>query len=89
MFRTSVKSKSVLLGVTEIPTACITVEDAVMMARMAARGTKIVINLKMEAQTLPPSISRNTVAEIKGSEYPEQVCQFWRKVFCSRLVVQS
>ena len=44
-----------------------------MMARMAARGTKIVINLKMEAQTLPPAVSRNTVAEIKGSEYPEQV----------------
>ena len=44
-----------------------------MMARMAARGTKIVINLKMEAQTLPPTVSRNTVAEIKGSVYPEQV----------------
>ena len=43
------------------------------MARMAARGTKIVINLKMEAQTLPPSVSRNTVAEIRGSVYPEQV----------------
>lgn len=44
-----------------------------MMARMAARGTKIVINLKMEAQTLPPAVSRNTVAEIRGSVHPEQV----------------
>ncbi|XP_078359744.1 carboxypeptidase Q-like [Oculina patagonica] len=60
-------------GVEKIPTACITVEDAEMLARMAARGTKIVINLKMEAKTLPPAVSRNTVAEIKGSEYPEQV----------------
>lgn len=60
-------------GIKKIPTACITIEDAEMMARMAARGTKIVINLKMEAQTLPPSVSRNTVAEIRGSVYPEQV----------------
>ena len=61
----------------KIPTACITVEDAEMMARMAARGTKIVVNLKMEAQTLPPAISRNTVAEIKGSLYPEQVPRYF------------
>ena len=60
-------------GVKEIPSACITVEDAEMMARMAARGTKIVINLKMEAKMLPPAVSRNTVAEVKGSVYPEQV----------------
>lgn len=44
-----------------------------MMTRMAARGTKIVVNLKMEAKTLPPAISRNTVAEVKGSVHPEQV----------------
>ena len=47
-----------------------------MMTRMAARGTKIVINLKMAAKTLPPLVSRNTVAEIKGSVYPEQVSAF-------------
>lgn len=27
----------------------------------------------MEAKNLPPVMSRNTVAEIKGSKYPEQV----------------
>ncbi|XP_077996152.1 carboxypeptidase Q-like [Glandiceps talaboti] len=59
--------------VKKIPTACITIEDAQMLARMAARGTKIVIHLKMEAKTLPPTQSRNTVAEIVGSKYPEQV----------------
>ena len=63
-------------GVKKIPTACITVEDAEMMARMSARGTKIVINLKMAAKNLPPAVSRNTVAEIKGSVYPEQVSAF-------------
>ncbi|XP_075438786.1 carboxypeptidase Q [Ascaphus truei] len=61
-------------GVPKIPTACITVEDAEMLARIASRGNKIVINLKMGASTLPDSDSYNTVAEIVGSKYPEQVC---------------
>ena len=57
-----------------------------MMARMAALGTKIVVNLKMDAQTLPPAVSRNTVAEIKGSLYPEQVPVFFlhRKLYWTK-----
>ena len=27
----------------------------------------------MQAKNLPPAMSRNTVAEIKGSKYPDQV----------------
>lgn len=73
---------SCFIGVKKIPTACITIEDAEMMARMAARGTKIIVNLKMEAQNLPPVISRNTVAEIKGSVYPEQVSAFQNLKSC-------
>ncbi|XP_078543116.1 carboxypeptidase Q isoform X1 [Lissotriton helveticus] len=60
-------------GVPKIPTACITLEDAEMMQRMAARGTKIMIQLKMGARTYPDADSFNTVAEIVGSKYPEQV----------------
>lgn len=60
-------------NVTKIPTACITIEDAEMMQRMQERGVKIRVTLKMEAKNLPPVMSRNTVAEIKGSKYPEQV----------------
>ena len=73
---------SCFIGVKKIPTACITIEDAEMMARMAARGTKIIVNLKMEAQNLPPVISRNTVTEIKGSVYPEQVSAFQNLKSC-------
>uniref|UniRef100_A0A2K5K8V4 Carboxypeptidase Q n=2 Tax=Colobinae TaxID=9569 RepID=A0A2K5K8V4_COLAP len=62
-------------GVPEIPTACITVEDAEMMSRMASRGIKIVIQLKMGAKTYPDTDSFNTVAEITGSKYPEQVSE--------------
>ncbi|XP_062848306.1 carboxypeptidase Q-like [Trichomycterus rosablanca] len=60
-------------GVPQIPTACITLEDAEMMARMAHRGTRIVVRLTMGAQTLPDVGSFNTVAEITGSKHPEQV----------------
>ncbi|XP_067257311.1 carboxypeptidase Q-like isoform X2 [Chanodichthys erythropterus] len=60
-------------GVVQIPTACITIEDAQMMARMARRGQRIVVRLTMAAQTLPDVDSFNTVAEITGSEHPEQV----------------
>ncbi|XP_055066645.2 carboxypeptidase Q [Misgurnus anguillicaudatus] len=60
-------------GVAQIPTACITVEDAQMMARMARRGQRIVVRLTMGAQTLPDVDSFNTVAEITGSTHPEQV----------------
>lgn len=57
----------------QIPTACITVEDAELMWRMAQRGQKIVVRLMMEAKTLPDADSFNTVAEIKGWQHPEQV----------------
>ncbi|XP_009870438.1 PREDICTED: carboxypeptidase Q, partial [Apaloderma vittatum] len=58
--------------VPRIPTACISVEDAEMMARMSSRGAKIVVHLKMGAKTFSDSPSFNTVAEIVGSKYPEQ-----------------
>ncbi|XP_075321266.1 carboxypeptidase Q-like isoform X2 [Odontesthes bonariensis] len=60
-------------GVKRIPTACITVEDAELMCRMAQRGQKIVVRLTMEAKTLPDADSFNTVAEIRGWQYPDQV----------------
>ena len=45
------------------------------------------VNLKMEAKMLPPAISRNTVAEVKGSVYPEQVFHFFLQLI--RNVVKS
>ncbi|KAM3839106.1 carboxypeptidase Q [Vipera latastei] len=59
--------------VPKIPTACISIEDAELMARLFSRGTKIVVTLKMGAKTYPDADSFNTVAEITGSKYPEQV----------------
>lgn len=60
-------------GVEKIPHAAITTEDAALLHRMQERGERIVVNLKMEAETLPDSRSRNIIAEIEGSEFPEEI----------------
>jgi carboxypeptidase Q len=59
--------------VPKIPNAAITIEDAEMMRRMQDRGRKIVVRLVMSAVTLPDVPSRNVVAEILGSEKPEEI----------------
>jgi carboxypeptidase Q len=59
--------------VAPIPFAAITVEDAAMLQRMQDRGERIVAELRMEARTLPDVESRNIVAEIVGSEVPDEV----------------
>lgn len=60
------------INVPKIPTAAITVEDAMTLLRMYRQGRNITINLLMEAKTLDPVQSRNTVVEIKGSKRPEK-----------------
>lgn len=57
----------------KIPTAALSVEDAMMVHRMVNRGEKVVINLRMGAQTLPDAPSRNIIAEVIGSEKPDEV----------------
>lgn len=59
--------------IKKIPAAALSVEDAMLLARMAARGEKIVVTLKMDAHTLPDVPSRNVVAELVGSEKPDEV----------------
>ena len=60
-------------GVPKIPAAAITSEDAARLARMAARGEKLRVRLKMGAEMLPDADSANVVAEIRGREKPEEV----------------
>ena len=59
--------------VTKIPAAALSIEDAEMLHRMQRRGERITLNLKMSAQTLPDAPSRNVVAEVRGSERPDEV----------------
>ena len=59
--------------VAKIPAAALSVEDAEMLHRMQNRGEKIMVTLKMSAKQLPDAPSRNVVAELRGSEKPDEV----------------
>lgn len=63
-------------SVPRIPHAALSVEDAMMLHRMQERGERIVVTLKMEAQTLPDVESRNVIAELRGREFPDEVVVF-------------
>lgn len=62
--------------IAKIPTAAITVEDAMMIHRMVTRGDPVVVKLEMEAQMLPDVMSRNVMGEIRGSEKPDEIIAF-------------
>ena len=59
--------------VARIPHAALAPEDAMMLHRMQDRGEKIVVHLTMDAKTLPDAPSRNVMAEITGSERPNEI----------------
>jgi len=59
--------------VAKIPAAALSVEDAEMLHRMQSRGEKVMVTLKMSARQLPDAPSRNVVAELRGSEKPDEV----------------
>ena len=56
-----------------IPAAAISVEDAEMLQRMQDRGEQPRVRITLGAQTLAPTVSHNVVAEIRGSEKPDEV----------------
>ena len=60
-------------GVARIPAAAIPFEDAQRLQRIADRGQRVVVRLRMEARQLPDAPSANVVAEWKGREHPEEV----------------
>ncbi|GLH71638.1 aminopeptidase [Geothrix limicola] len=57
----------------KIPTACVTIEASTQMRRMQQRGERIQLRLEMGAKLLPDVPSANVVAEIRGTEKPEEV----------------
>lgn len=57
----------------KIPIAALSIEDAEMLHRMQDRHQPISVTLKMDAKTLPDAPSRNVVAELVGSEHPDEV----------------
>jgi carboxypeptidase Q len=57
----------------KIPVAAITIEVAEFLQRLNDRGDHPTLRLKMEAKFLPDAESANVIAEIKGSEKPDEV----------------
>ena len=57
----------------KIPTAAITVEDAMLLERLFESGDKVRVHLEMAAQTLPNARAANVVGEIRGREKPDEV----------------
>ena len=60
-------------GVAKIPTAAIPAEDTMRIQRLANRGLKVRLRLKMEAHFEADVESFNVVGEIRGSEKPDEI----------------
>jgi Zn-dependent M28 family amino/carboxypeptidase len=59
-------------SVTKIPAAAVTFEDAETIAYLASLG-KVRIHMLLTPQTLPDAASYNVIADLKGSEKPNEV----------------
>ncbi len=55
-----------------IPAGAVTAEDAQLIADLAAQG-KVRMHLVLTSQNMPEVVSHNVVADLRGSEHPEQV----------------
>ena len=55
-----------------IPAAAVTSEDADLIAHLAAEG-EVRMHLTLVSQKLPDETSYNVIADLKGSEHPEQI----------------
>jgi carboxypeptidase Q len=55
-----------------IPAGAVTAEDAALIVHLAAQG-KVRMHLTLTPQKLPDETSYNVIADLKGSEHPEQI----------------
>lgn len=56
-----------------IPTAAVSIEDAMMLSRLQERGIPIRATLRMEAHFKPDAPSANVIAELTGREQPDEI----------------
>jgi carboxypeptidase Q len=60
-------------GVSPIPAASVTVEDAELLHRLLAGGGPVRVRLVLGCKELPEVQSSNVVAEIRGREKPQEI----------------
>jgi carboxypeptidase Q len=58
--------------VPKIPAAAVTVEDAELLARLAAHGP-VTVRMHLESQKLPDAESANVIGEVVGTEHPDEL----------------
>jgi hypothetical protein len=59
-------------GVAKIPALAVTVEDATLIARLAAQGP-VTAHVRAENRTLPDAPSANVIGELRGRERPDEI----------------
>ncbi len=59
--------------VDSVPAAALSAPDADQLARIAGHGLPVIVNLVLETQIQPSSISGNVIAEIPGREKPQEI----------------
>lgn len=57
----------------KIPSAAMTIEDAMLVDRLVKKGDRVRMHLVLTPKTLPDAESANVVAEIRGSERPDEI----------------
>ncbi len=60
-------------GLPKIPAAALSTEAADLIHRLIARGQRVVVKLRLGAQTLPDAESANVIGELRGRERPEEI----------------
>jgi carboxypeptidase Q len=58
---------------TKVPGVAVSTRGAEYLSKLLAQGTRIRIQLKLSAQTLPEVESANVVGELRGTEKPNEV----------------
>ena len=57
----------------KIPAAAISLEDAMLLARLQAEGGEVKVHLEMQAHMEPEVEAGNVMGDLVGTEHPEQV----------------
>ncbi len=60
-------------GIPKIPAAALSIEDATLLSRMQERGERITVRLTMSARQLKDAPSANVIAELRGTEKPDEI----------------
>ncbi len=57
----------------KIPAAAMTAEDAMLVHRLVKKGERVRMHLVLTPRTLPDVASANVIAELRGSEKPDEI----------------